>query len=71
LLGQRTEFRFLEKISQGFLKMFNFMMIGFLKNIKGMPSKSLAKAMVKQASKNEKGIHIYSNRKIHEMLKNG
>jgi uncharacterized protein YbjT (DUF2867 family) len=71
LLGQREEFRFLEKLSQGFLKMFNFMMIGFLKNIKGMPSNNLAKAMVMQATKKEKGVHIYSNRKIHEMLKNG
>lgn len=69
LMGKRTEFRFLESISKGFLSVFNFAMIGFLKNIKGMPVNTLAKAMIIAAKENKKGIHIHTNRMIHELFK--
>lgn len=68
LLGKREMVRFGESFAQFFLKLFNFMMIGFLKNIKGMPSPLLAKAMIHSAKKDRKGIFIHSNREIHELF---
>lgn len=69
LLGKRIEFRFLESIAKGFLKIFNFLMIGFLKEVKGMPANLLAKTMIAVAHENKKGTHIYTNRMIHEYFK--
>lgn len=69
LLGKRAEFRFLESIAKTFLRIFNFLMIGFLKEIKGMPASLLAKMIIATASENKKGTHIYTNRMIHEYFK--
>jgi uncharacterized protein YbjT (DUF2867 family) len=68
LLGRRNELRLGEAIARFFLKIFNFMMVGFLKNIKGMPAQQLAKAMVHVAKLNTKGVFIHSNRNIHEFF---
>lgn len=69
LMGKRAEFRFLESISKGFLSVFNFAMVGFLKNIKGMPAQTLAKAMIEAAKTSKKGVFIHTNRMIHEQFK--
>jgi uncharacterized protein YbjT (DUF2867 family) len=69
LLGKRSEFRFLESLAKTFLRMFNFLMIGFLKEIKAMPASLLAKMIIATASENKAGTHIYTNRKIHEYFK--
>jgi hypothetical protein len=43
-------------------------MIGFLKNIKGMPVGQLAKAMIHNAMLNTKGVFVYSNKSIHDFF---
>lgn len=68
LLGKRDKFRFGEAIAKFLLRMFNFMMVGFLKNIKGMPAPQLAKAMIHCANLKTKGTFIHSNREIHEFF---
>lgn len=68
LLGKRDVVRFGESFAQFFLKIFNFMMVGFLKNIKGMPAPLLSAAMVHFAHKNQKGVFIHTNREIHELF---
>ncbi len=68
LIGKREIVRFGEGIAQFFIKMFNFMMFGFLKNIKGMPAPLLARAMIKFGQSNKKGIFIHTNREIHELF---
>lgn len=44
------------------------MMIGFLKNIKGMPAGQLAKAMIHNAKLSSKGVFIHSNKSIHDFF---
>jgi hypothetical protein len=56
-------------LAKGFLRTFNFLMLGFLKEIKAMPATLLAKMMIATASENKKGTHIYTNRMIHEYFK--
>ena len=68
LMGKRERFRFGESIVRFFLKVFNFIMIGFLKNYKGMPVGLLAKSMIFFANQNKKGIFMHSNREIHELF---
>jgi len=68
LIGKREDFRFGESIAQFFLRLFNFMMIGFLSNIKGMPASQLAKAMIHNARLNAKGVFIHSNKSIHDFF---
>jgi len=68
LIGKRSDFRFGESIVQFLLKMFNFMMIGFLRNVKGMPAGQLAKAMVHNAKLSSKGVFIHSNKSIHDFF---
>jgi uncharacterized protein YbjT (DUF2867 family) len=68
LIGKREDFRFGESIAQFILRMFNFMLIGFLKNIKGMPASQLAKAMIHNAKLSSKGVFIHTNRNIHEFF---
>lgn len=68
LIGKRENYRFGESMAQFFLKIFNWMMIGFLKKWKGMPAPVLAKTMIHCAKQNKKGIFMHSNREIHEML---
>jgi|688.fasta_scaffold02560_19 uncharacterized protein YbjT (DUF2867 family) len=68
LLGKRSDFRLGESVVQFLLRLFNFMMIGFLKNIKGMPVGQLAKAMIHNAMLNTKGVFVYSNKSIHDFF---
>lgn len=68
LIGNRERFRFGESIARFLLKLFNFMMVGFLKNIKGMPVALLAKSMIYYAKQTKKGNFIHSNRSIHELF---
>jgi uncharacterized protein YbjT (DUF2867 family) len=68
LMGKRDNFRYGESIARFFLQLFNFMMVGFLKNIKGMPANILAKAMIHYVKLNQKGTFIHTNRQIHELF---
>ena len=68
LLGKREVMRFGEGTAQFFLKVFNFMMVGFMKNFKGMPAPLLSKAMIQFAQNSRKGVFVHSNREIHELF---
>lgn len=68
LMGKREEIRFGEAFARFFLSVFNFMMFGFLKNIKGMPVSLLAKSMITYAKETKKGNFIHTNRQIHEQF---
>ncbi|MBL7788604.1 MAG: NAD-dependent epimerase/dehydratase family protein [Chitinophagales bacterium] len=68
LIGPRSDFRFWESIVQFVLRMFNFLMVGFLKNIKGMPANQLARAMIHNAKLSSKGVFIHSNKSIHDFF---
>jgi uncharacterized protein YbjT (DUF2867 family) len=68
LMGKRDNFRYGESIARFFLQIFNFMMVGFLKNIKGMPATLLAKSMIHYAKQTKKGSFIHTNRQIHELF---
>lgn len=67
LLGNRTEFRFGEKIGAFFMKTFSFLLIGNLKKYKAIESKTVAKALVTIAQQNSKGFTIYESDKIQEI----
>lgn len=67
LLGNRTEFRFGEKIGAFFMKTFSFLLIGNLKKYKAIESKTVAKALVTIAQQNNRGFTVYESDKIQEI----
>ena len=54
LVGERKEFRFMEKIAFGFMKILDPLLAGNTKKYRGMPVEKLAKAMV-NVSKDPEG----------------
>ena len=67
LLGNRTEFRLGEKVGAFFMKMLPFLFIGSLKKYKPIEGKTVAKALLKIAQKNNKGFKIYESNVIQEI----
>lgn len=67
LLGNRTEFRFGEKIGAFFMKTFSFLLIRNLKKYKAITSKTVAKALVTIAQQNNRGFTVYESDKIQEI----
>ena len=67
LLGDRTEFRFGEKVGGFFMKMLPFLFFGNLKKYKPIESKTVAKALLKIALKNSQGFKIYESDMIQEI----
>lgn len=67
LLGNRTEFRFGEKVGAFFMKTFSFLFLGNLKKYKPIESKTVAKALLKIAQTNNKGLKIYESDAIQEI----
>jgi len=61
LLGNRKEFRLGEKIGSFFMKVFSFLLLGNLKKYKPIESKTVAKALLAFAKKNDKGFKIYES----------
>ena len=67
LLGDRKEFRLGEKVGSIFMKAFSFLLIGNLKKYKPIESKTVAKALLAIAKKNDKGFKIYESDVIQEI----
>ncbi len=70
LLGNRSEFRFGEKMGAFFMKAFSFLLIGSLKKYKAIESKTVAKALFAIAQQNKSGYTIYESDEIQEIGKN-
>ena len=69
LLGDRSEFRFGEKVGALLTKLFSFAFIGSLKKYKPIESSTVAKALLKIAQTNTKGFKIYKSDVIQEIGK--
>lgn len=61
LLGKRQEFRFGERLSQFFMRMFSFLMVGRLRKYKPIQSYYVAEAMYNAAQLNDIGFHIINS----------
>lgn len=61
LLGKREEFRFGERLSQFFMRMFSFLMVGRLRKYKPIQSYYVAEAMYNAAQLNDIGFHIINS----------
>jgi uncharacterized protein YbjT (DUF2867 family) len=67
LLGNRTEFRLGEKVGAFFMKTLSFLLLGNLKKYKPIESKTVAKALLKIAQRNNTGFKIYESDVIQEI----
>ena len=61
LLGDRKEFRFGEKVGGFLMKMLPFLFLGNLKKYRPIESKTVAKALLRIAQKNNIGFKIYES----------
>jgi uncharacterized protein YbjT (DUF2867 family) len=69
LLGDRSEFRFVEKVGALLTKLFSFAFIGSLKKYKPIESTTVAKALLKIAQTNTQGFVLYKSGAIQEIGK--
>ena len=67
LMGQRDEFRFGEKASVGFMKVFGWVFAGPLKKYKGIYAHDVARAMIKIAQLPSEKV-IYESDELHDIL---
>jgi uncharacterized protein YbjT (DUF2867 family) len=67
LLGNRTEFRFGEKVGSFFMRTLSFLFLGNLKKYKPIEGKTVAKALLKIAQINNTGFKIYESDVIQEI----
>jgi uncharacterized protein YbjT (DUF2867 family) len=58
LMGERKEFRLGELIGKGAMTLFNPLMVGPMAKYRGIEGTTVAKAMVRLAKENLKGVHI-------------
>jgi len=67
IIGKRAESRPLEKISMLIFNIINPLLLGSLKNYRSIKATDIAKAMLSQAKKEIKGIHVYQSNNIKEL----
>jgi uncharacterized protein YbjT (DUF2867 family) len=67
LLGNRKEFRLMEKIAQLIYPIFNFLLIGKLKDYRSIKAKDIASAMINVSITSNPGVHIYQTQLIKEL----
>ena len=68
LLGIREEFRFGEKIGQGFMKAISFLLLGGWRKYRPIAAADVAKAMVAAANKEIAGVHMYEYDEMQNLL---
>ncbi|MDQ0971067.1 uncharacterized protein YbjT (DUF2867 family) [Neobacillus niacini] len=68
LLGKREEFRLGEKLAEKASGMLNKVMIGPLRQYRGIQARKVAAAMAVAAQSNKKGKHIYLSHEIDSMV---
>ena len=61
LLGDRSETRFGEDIGKLFMRVFGFLFIGPLKNVKGIKASSVARAMIYLANDGSSGKRVHNS----------
>lgn len=59
LLGDRQEFRLGERVAQGAMSVFSFLLQGSLSKYRPVQSRDVAKAMVTAAKSDRQGLHVY------------
>lgn len=69
LLGQRSEFRFGEKMGAFFMKGFSFLFFGKVKKYRPIESSTVAKALYLLAQSNKKGYTIYESDELQNIGK--
>ncbi len=67
LLGKRSEKRAGEKLAAALFGVFGFAFTGPLRRYRAIPANTVAAAMVRSASVDSKGFHVYESHMIHEM----
>ena len=65
LMGERKEFRLGELIGKGAMTLFNPLMVGPMAKYRGIEGTTVAKAMVRPAKENLKGVHILEGSSLH------
>ncbi|WP_181305971.1 oxidoreductase [Rufibacter sp. XAAS-G3-1] len=66
LLGERQEVRFGEKAAEVFMKGAGFLFNGPLRKYKGIPAKSVAKAMLEAAKQDGGGVLVHPNEQMQQ-----
>lgn len=69
LLGKRKEFRFGEQIGKALMVIFQYLLVGKMKKYRGIQASTVAKAMLRVAKRNEKGIFILESDEIERVDK--
>jgi uncharacterized protein YbjT (DUF2867 family) len=69
LLGKREESRRGEKIGQGVMSFFAFMMLGRWEKYRPIEAENVAKAMIEAAKRNEPGVSILAFEDIRQLAK--
>jgi uncharacterized protein YbjT (DUF2867 family) len=64
LTGERTEFRWVDPILTGLMKILNPILFGSLRKYRSISGEKVAKAMFNQSLKNEEGIFVHPSDKI-------
>ncbi|MFL6558760.1 MAG: oxidoreductase, partial [Bacillus sp. (in: firmicutes)] len=69
LLGERTEFRFGEKIAANTSAVINALMVGPLRPYKAIEASNVAAAMAAVAESGKSGVNIYPSHEIEQIAK--
>lgn len=67
LTGNRPDFRLVEKIAEGFMKLIDPLLFGSFKKYVSIPAATVAKAMYKQSLKTEEGVFIHPSHHIKQL----
>ena len=69
LLGERTEFRFGERIAEKASAFLNLLMVGALRPYKAIEARNVAAAMAAVAQTDKSGVNIYPSHKIERIAR--
>jgi uncharacterized protein YbjT (DUF2867 family) len=64
LLGDRKEFRLGERVAQMVSKPLAFLFVGGLRKYRPIEAKSVARGMVREARREQEGVHVYESEEI-------
>lgn len=64
LVGNRKEFRLLERLALGFMKIINPLLIGKLRKYRSIPASTVARAMYKQSLTTQEGVFVHPSNHI-------
>jgi uncharacterized protein YbjT (DUF2867 family) len=67
LLGERREFRRGERMGAGAFKLLSFLLIGPLRKYRAIEARDVAKAMIRMARRNLKGVTVFESGEIQKI----